>query len=266
MGSKKNNILLALLMSFVFSVLGGVIFGLIYQMGYYLYVLPIAIVCLACIMYFKYADKSKKYNVAIAVISSIIFSIIFMYISILIVEAGIIAKEYKISLTDSFKVLLELFKTDQQSRDYLIRRIVEITVMMFVGGAIYIILYFIESKNQKNIKQKQNGENSDENTKDNQSVFAEIKNKNDITNPPKVRAIEVEYSNLYNKCSDAYNKYIKNKNQEEFKQELLNIKKNIMYTQQIKKHLIEYAELKNSQLSDKNDIAVNKLMLKLLNK
>lgn len=261
METKRNNIFLALLMCFLVCLGGGAVFGLVYHIGYYIYLLSAGIIVLACTVYFKFADKEKKYNIVIAILVSIFLSIVFEMLGIFIVECLDIAGAYDIPFNDSFLVLVDLWKTNSEVATYMNTRVFEVVAMIVIGGGVYLLIHLLNRRKAR----KQLEQNAIETELQSENV-ENVKEENKVNTSSKTVSVAIVYNNLFSKCTEAYKNYAQTKNQEEFKQALAEMKKSIVLTDETKQELIKLIEENSKNQTSKQDIAVNKILLKLLNK
>ena len=146
--NKQSNILLAFLMSTLTALAGSVVFGLIYAIGYYIYILAIAEVFLALGIFLKFYNKNKKI-VIIASIWCISCTFLFNVVAILVSESYFIAKDFSCSLLEAFKLLIELWKIDSSVQSYMNKRMLEVLVMLVLGGVVIGLILLSKKTRQK---------------------------------------------------------------------------------------------------------------------
>ena len=95
---KKTNIFLALFLSLLTAILGAGVFGLIYGLGYYIYILSAVQIYFTCVVFLKFIQNIRWWKVLIAIIWSTIISFALSVLAICVCEAIFIANEFKYSL------------------------------------------------------------------------------------------------------------------------------------------------------------------------
>lgn len=228
MENKKGNILLALLMSMLAALGGGIFFGLIYFVGYYIYLLPAAAIVLACGVFFKFYKNVNWKTMTLAIIWSVVWTFIFNIFAVLIVEAIWIAKEYSTSFSVSYSLLIELWKTEPEIKSYMNARMLQIAGMILLGGVLYGTLYTVNYFKAKKAKKAMDNNNVSTPTANNEILTKQVKQTEDIkteetTKEPIKTTAEVVYSSALNECRNAILKLMQTKDQETFKKEVKEI-------------------------------------------
>ena len=152
MESKKNNIFLALLLSLLTALAGGVLFGLIYHLGYYIYFLAVIEIVLTCTVFFKFKKGENAGIIILAIIWSVVWTFIFNFLSIIISESILIAQEYGLTFIQGYTVLVELWKIEPEVSSYMSLRMIQIIAMIILGGIVYGISYLINYSRAKKYK------------------------------------------------------------------------------------------------------------------
>lgn len=141
--TKENNYALALLAGFGLALVGGIVYGLLYYVGYVAYIGAYLIFMLASIG-FKKAGKNaqlaKKDYVILALISVVVV-VVAMFTTLTIA----VSLEAGISFGDSFKLLIEVIKDPSVSST---------VIMDLIWGVVFVIagaitMYFVEKRKAK---------------------------------------------------------------------------------------------------------------------
>ena len=258
---KRSNIFIALLLSFLTALAGGILFGIIYGLGYYIYLLALVEIVLAVSMYLNFAER-KCQAVVTATIWSMIWTFLFNILAVGICEALFLAIDFGMSFTDALNTVVELWKTNAEVRTYVNNRIFEIFDTIIIGGIVYGI-YFIAkfSKEKKANKQNEKVQHRtqaniiDKTTKTTTSV--EVSNHLDATQI---------YLEAYKDCRSAIIRYTKSKDLKSFTETLKKIKTkhNANIDNETKQEIIELI----SKISSKDDLSAlakktNETLLKI---
>jgi len=207
---KKTNIFLALFLSLLTAILGAGIFGLIYGFGYYIYLLSAFQIYLTCVVFLKFIKKIRWWHVLIALIWGTILSFVLSMLAVCVCEAIFISKDFSYPFVDSFKLLLELWKTDADVQAIMLDRMTQILAMILIGGAIIGIVVIISTKRQKRLI-AQSAETQAP-IKQSKKVKAE---KNNI--------LDGVYFAIYTYMKSAFDNFANTKDNETFKVDLKNI-------------------------------------------
>ena len=148
--TKKTNIFLALLLSFLTSLLGAVVFGVVYALGYYIYLLAILEIVISCKVFLKFCSKKNFTSIFFALIWTILLVFIFNVASILVCETFFLMKDYpNESFINVFKLLLESWKDVEKVRTFINTRVIEVAAMIVVGGIVYGLASLIHNKKNR---------------------------------------------------------------------------------------------------------------------
>ena len=258
MENKKSNVGLALLLSFLTTLVGSMVFGLVYAIGYYIYFLAVAEIMLACNVFLKKSKANKK-NIALAIIWTVVWTFIFNLLAIIICEIYWIASEFNINFSSAFKTLIDAWKVNPELKSYMNTRVLQVAGMIVLGCAIYGTYYIIQLN--KNLKHNHTVENNVQttNTSSTEQTKSEIINK-DINS-------EKQHL-LISDCKKALLNYSKDANNETLKNEITKIKENHIshMSEDEKQKLIEQLSNKQKEenLSKLEEKAI-KMLLKILN-
>ena len=216
--TNKSNIGLALLLSLLTALAGGALFGVIYGLGYYVYLLAILEIVWSCAIFLKF-KTGKAGTIVCAILWSVFWTIISNFAAVLICEAIFIASEYSLSFSESFFLLTELWKTDVEIQAYLTARLFQSIGMIVLGGIIYGISFAVNLKRNKKLQK-----------------IAENKQYE-----PKETDINNVYTNLFHYTKSIYEVFIQDKNKETFKESLSKLEE--LYVKQLNEK--EKTEIKN---------------------
>jgi len=273
MENKKNNIFLALLLSLITALAGGVLFGLIYHFGYYIYFLAVIEIVLTCTVFFKFKKGENAGIITLAIIWSVVWTFIFNFLSIIISEAILIAQEYGLSFIQGYTVLVELWKTEPEVSSYMNVRMIQIIAMIIFGGVVYGISYLVNYSRAK--KYKKNIENFPQNTNSGNtenyqpSTYTPYQPTTTQTTPKQtINAEELRetYFRIFEDCKKAFNTYLEDKNKNAFKEKLSYIKNSYLNKLSEEENNIIKSNLEkklSNQATTENDKKVAKLLLSL---
>lgn len=250
--NKKSNILLALVLSLLTALAGAVVFGLVYAFGFYIYFLAIGEIILAYTVFFKKYKNINWKTITFAVIWTVVWTFIFNIFAILVCEAYWIAKEFSVSFSTAFNLLVDLWGKDISIKAYMNKRVFEVLAMTILGGIIYGTSYLIQYRKRAKFNQTQSVQPISRTTQ-NAPVISEMKTtENDI------------YVSLITHCKNAIETFTKDKNKENFKKEVINIKTNyiISLTDNEKETIknICYKNLNNENISTTEKNAIETLL------
>ena len=220
--TKKSNIFLALLLSLLTAFAGSLLFGLIYMLGYYIYLLSAAIIILSSAVFLKFCKNNKK-NLFFSLLWGTIWTFAFNVLLIVVCEGIVLASTYNVSFEIGFKAVIELWKTNPEFQVFMNARLIEVGALILFGGIVYGILYLVRNRKKKS--------NPDQ-TPSQKETKHKTSNKNNPTqkkgtsaNTPKNQIIE-KYDFILSLCKESVKKFSQNKDAEEFKQAVVNIKDN----------------------------------------
>ena len=266
--SKKNNILLALLLSMLTALGGGVLFGIIYGIGYYIYLLALGEIILACNIFFKFYAKVNWKTITLAIVWSVVWTFIFNFFAIIVCEAIWVANEANCSFSDAYKIVIELWKTNAEIKAYMNKRMLQVAGMILLGGIVYGA-YFIANivKAKKNNQSASNNETQT----NNQTQITNIQKPENMVKPeqqnaeinetkkdfPTLSKAEETYNLLIVECKNAILKFVKDKNQEAFKTTLKELKLQKISSLSAKEKE-EIATMANNMLKVENISEINK--------
>ena len=131
-------------------------------------------------------------------------------LAVCVCEAIFISKDFSYPFVDSFKLLLELWKTDADVKAIMLDRMTQILAMILIGGAIIGIVVIISTKRQKKLI-AQSAETQAP-IKQSKKVKAE---KNSI--------LDGVYVAIYTDMKSAFDNFANTKDNETFKVDLKNI-------------------------------------------
>ena len=208
---KKTNMFLALFLSLLTALLGAGVFGLVYGLGYYIYLLSAFQIYLTCVVFLKFVKNIRWWHVLIALIWSTILSFVFSMLAICVCEAIFISKDFNYSFVDSFNLLLDLWKTDADVKALMMDRMTQILAMILIGGAIIGLVVIISTKRQKKLIMQA----TEISVSSKQPTKKVKKSKNNI--------LEGVYSAIYTDMQSTFNNFAKTKDNETFKADLKNV-------------------------------------------
>ena len=227
---KKSNILLALLLSLLTALAGGLLFGIVYGIGYYIYLLASAEIFLAGAVYLKFAPKKNFLNITFGIIWCIAWTFIFNLFAIVVCEAMFVAKELGASFSNSYRAIIELWKTDAEIKAYMNKRMLEIALMILLGGFIYLISFVVSLASAKKNKKQDNHINTNNYNNPPQLIKTPTQQtttihqeKPVVSNTDKQKVKDI-YLSAFDECKQAVAKYAKTKDQTTFRQEIKDIK------------------------------------------
>ena len=275
MESKKNNIFLALLLSLLTALAGGVLFGLIYHLGYYIYFLAVIEIVLTCTVFFKFKKAENAGIIILAIIWSVVWTFIFNFLSIIISESILIAQEYGLTFIQGYTVLVELWKIEPEVSSYMNLRMIQIIAMIILGGIVYGISYLVNYSRAK--KYKKNTEIFLQNTNSGNaetyqpSTYTPYQPTTTQTTPKQsidAEELKATYFKIFEDCKKAFNIYLEDKNKNAFKEKLSYIE--ISYLNKLsdeEKNIIKINLEKklSNQATTEDDKKIAKLLLSLFN-
>lgn len=266
--NRKKNILLALAFSLLTALGGSVIFGIIYGIGFYIYLLAAAEIYVACIVYFKHIEKTTWWHILISVVWSLFWTVVFNVLAVCVCESIVISNTFDLSFFESFEFLITLWQTDADINIYMSQRVGEIVGMIFLGGIIYItslIVKKVSNKKRGNTQQTQNTTQIAETTK---PEIEQIKSEQTVEHTEYNAILDSLYPAIFKDVETAIEEYSLTKNQEILKTSLKEIltKYNLKNLEESEK--TELLELINSQLANDKltnlERKVNTTILKLI--
>ena len=272
--NKKSNIFLALLLSLLTALGGGVLFGLIYAFGYSMYLLALGEIVLAVTVFFKINKNISKKTITLAIIWGVLWTFLFNVLSIVICEAIIIAKEFNATFANSYKALIELWKTNAEIKAYMNKRVLQVSAMILLGGFIYGVSYLVQYNKTKKLNQRLMNTNEQ-----NHAVPANStqKSSNENFTAKLAQNVEIkahldeenkEYNNIFNECKKAIINYAKDKDLQNFKSQLKDIKQKYLSTMSVETKE-KIVKISLSKLQDVNISAIDKksieTLLKIIN-
>lgn len=276
---KKPNMLLALLLSLLTSLAGGAVFGLIYGIGYYIYFLAAAEIALAVGVFVNFMKNANGKTITLAIIWCVIWTFIFNILSVVICEAIFVSKEFGISFIESYRVIMELWKTDSEIKSYMNTRVFQIAAMIILGGIVYGVYAIINRKRaQKNMQYVDNAASnaqipSDQNTinqTDSKLTHKpnSTKNPSNISNQILTKAKEI-YIVAFNDCKVALENYQEDQNHDKLKVATNAIKDK--HFREMDENVREYVIIIINKFLAKDtlldiDKNTNETLLKLINK
>ena len=148
-----------------------------------------------------------------------------------IVETFFIMDQFKIDFITSFNVIIELWKTDTEFATAMNIRVLEVAGMIFFGGIVYSVIYLIQRKKK--------GEKQPTPIQPSQSMQPQHIQSVPRTEPIKHETLETsqlndknfeKYELLVSKFKNALTTYVQNKNADELKLNIIEIKRNHVNT------------------------------------
>lgn len=147
---KKNlNTVKALIFSLLTSLGGAVVFGIVYGIGYYVFIIPILEVILAIYVYHKFA-KYNWANIIISIIWCIGFVLLFNVLSIIVCETIFIATEYGLPFFTSLSMFFEMIGYSKDVADAFWETVFQASAITLFGAVIAGVYYgfnFVRNKN-----------------------------------------------------------------------------------------------------------------------
>lgn len=260
MKQKNSRMFLALLFSFLITMLFGVGFGVLYYFGYIVWGVSIG-VFLAGMAFLKYVRIPKWYHVFIAVIWCTLWSLVFNFVFGFGAIVLSVSNMTGVSLGETFNSIMQLIATDPTYYELIINVIIEIVGVTGLGSqisAIYLIVAAI-----KKYKNSQIGVTPET-----------VENSFKSVQPAVVTPVQVEtaqYINVYNQaykiCKDSLLTYLNYGGQEAFRLNIQTIRQNIFAPQSEATKQLLYTHI-NKILSQENlakaERRVNEILIKLL--
>ncbi len=210
MKTKKNNLGLALILSMLAALAGAVVFGIVYAIGFYIYLLAIMEIILACTVFLIYKPATKWTIVVFAIVWSFVWSFAFNIMAVVVCEAIAVANELHLSLSQSIKLVMDAWKNNADVAAYMNTRVGQILAMIFIGGVAYGG-YFIANI----IKAKKQGRQAKQQPE-------KVADAPKIENAPETKTNT--FLSIFESCRKAYQIYQNNKNVELFNQNMNKIK------------------------------------------
>ncbi len=137
----KSNLLVAILCSILFGLVGAVVYGLLYYVGYIAWVGAYAVVMLAGFGYKKFYGKiDKKGYVFVAIIS-----IVEVFLSMFVVLGIVISAEYNVSFGTAVGAIFEVMGNADVKAAFISDAI--FSVVFIIAGLVTYI--FIEKRNNQ---------------------------------------------------------------------------------------------------------------------
>ena len=172
MKQTKSNTFIALLLSALAAFAGGIIFGLIYLAGYYVYFLAILEIIFSCTIFFKFKEAKNWKVVLLSVLWSLIWCIAFNFIAVVLCETLALANEFNLTFKQSFVYLIELWKISPDVASYMNLRMFQILGMILLGSLVYGGTYiFTIIKTKKSNNQSSHVENNKQNETASKSIL-----------------------------------------------------------------------------------------------
>lgn len=259
---KKSRVLPALLLSLLTALAGGAVFGLIYGLGYYVYLLAAAEISLAVSVFLKFMKKANGKTITLSIVWCVLWTFIFNILSVVICESIWVAKEVGCSIFDAYKVVLELWKTDAEVQSYMNTRVLQIACMILIGGIVYGISALVSAK-----KMKRETANNSQQAQKSIPATKTINRESNISDEIVHKAKEV-YIAAFNELKEALEKFESDKNEETLNKKKFLVKERYISNidENVREHLIVIVNkfLAKEELS-KIDRAVNLNIIKMLN-
>ncbi len=207
----KNKLYISIPLCILACLAGAAFFGLIYGLGYYIYILPVLEVIIGVFAYLKFS-KVNWLNTAISIILSCALVILFNIFAVIIAENVILSRELNISFGSAFSIFMNAVKTNATVKGAFYRIIGQSSAISILGAVIataYLIFVILKSK--KEAKMPKPTEQTANNT------------------PAKENKIEKEVNllaDIYTQVKNIVDEYEKNKDMLTFKQLVNEVKQN----------------------------------------
>ena len=214
MKTQKNNLGLALSLSMLIALGGAVVFGIVYAIGYYIYLLAIMEIILACTVFLLYKPATKWTIVVFAIVWSFVWAFAFNIMSVVVCEAIAVADELNVSLSQGIKLVMDYWKNNAEVAAYMNGRVGQILAMIFLGGAVYGGYYIANIIKAKRVAQQGT-------TKTTQSIATEAKS---VGEEEKVATSNNVYTDIYEACRKVVQEYQKDKNVAVFNENVAKLK------------------------------------------
>jgi len=208
---KKTNIFLALFLSLLTAILGAGVFGLVYGFGCYIYLLSAFQIYLTCVVFLKFIKNIRWWHVVIALIWSTILSFVFSVLAVCVCEAIFISKDFSYLFVDSFKLWLDLWKTDADVQAIMMEIMTQILAMILLGGVVIGVSIVASTKMRK----KSLSQTTETRIITKQPSKKKTRNQKNI--------LEGVYSAIHTDMHLAFDKFTKSKDNETFKVDLKNV-------------------------------------------
>lgn len=273
----KSNIFIAILLCALTCLGGSILFGIIYGIGYYVFIIPVLEVFLGAIVYQKLTRKSAI-NITVAILLSTALVVAFNIIAIVICEISFVAQNFSMSFSKATDTFFYYVKHDAEVNSAFNSTITSASLFTLVGAVAasidLIISYKKENKELTNqgdvVKEKPKTSTSkkiEQKTSQKQKSNKPANNSKQTNNSTNVVLIEERlYNNLYNNVKQSLINLSQSKNPEVFKQEINNIKlKNIKnMPAEIKAKFIlrneKLLKTKQTKLAEQTLSTMNKLL------
>ncbi len=152
--------------SFLVCMAEAIVFAIVYAIGYFAYIVPIAGVLFAMIIFQKFS-KNTWQNILINFAWCLLWTLGFNLVSVLVVNA-LSLYELGYSFFTAFPVMITLIQTDLEIRQFIVEMIVK-SSLITIGCAIVGLIYFMSSyfaQKKKGDADSSNAENSNAKTMD----------------------------------------------------------------------------------------------------
>ncbi|MBE5741604.1 MAG: hypothetical protein E7351_03675 [Clostridiales bacterium] len=245
---KSPNVAKSLIFSLLVCLVGAALFGVVYNFGYYAYIIPILQVMLAMTVYINHAKLSNK-NITISAIWCIVWSIALNIISIIVAETIYIVNEFTTDFGTALMTLYDLYLNFADIRNAIHSTIITVSAITLIFGII-AVANVLRTIKKNNITMPINEPKP-------------IKEKS--TKPHKSKDDTNVYLTLYSETKKTISAYIKDKDSDRFKASLKAISG--QYIKPLDTKAKEDLKNKLSIALDKKDIAsLDKKTLETLQK
>ena len=247
--NQKPNSFLAFLMCVLACLGGALLFGIIYYIGYYVYYVTALEIVFGVMAFLKFKKSTSKGNIAVAMILSTIFVILFNLVAVVFCDALFLANLESVPFSVALQAWIEALTTVPETKSYAIQRIIEIGGMALLGCVIAIFIVVGNIKKQKQHQQildaqaQQNNMYSQSNnyysSQETQNPFEaprqtqnpfEAPQQSTATNSfatstaPSATQAQDLFFNFYTECKVMVQNYTQNKDITTFKQNVNNLK------------------------------------------
>lgn len=276
--SKKPNLFLALLLSLLASLAGAIVFGLIYAVGYYVYLLAIAEIILACKVFNKFYPKKHWFPITFSIIWNLLLSFAFNVMSIVLCETFFLMKELNnATFAESLKLIIDSWKSVSEVTTYMNTRVIQVAAMIIIGGIVYGVYCLIHNKKNKQEPQplpyktqiqelKETVKNIEHQSQQASTPQSAIVNENVETENNSTKAIN--YYFIIEKIREALKVYFLDKDQEKLGLSMKKIKQEYVSQLSIseKQNVVLTAiEQQNNASLPKTEKKAIELLLKMIN-
>lgn len=188
--------------SFLVCLAEAIVYAIVYALGYYAYIIPIAGVLFAMIVFHKFS-KDTWQSVLVNFFWCILWTIAFNIVAVLVANALSLC-ELGYTIFTAFPAMITLLQTEPEALSIVVNAIITSTLITVFCGVIGLVYFIINNKNKKKNANNETG----------------------TTNADSDR-IDVIYFRLYSSAKQSIEKYNEGKDKEVFKAEIGKLKEGI---------------------------------------